>query len=349
MTLLITVRLLFIVTAAVFGFVISTVVNESLVNENPNELITHYYWAAAGFCFSALIVFIEVQTRKAHPKELVIGAGGLLAGLTTAKMITSAVPVQVIEADTLRAFLAAQICIYLVLGYIGLVVALRYVDRFDFSSTKLFTNPAGRLAGCKVLDTSVLIDGRIVDIVKTMFVDGLLVIPNFVLLELQGIADSSDGMKRKRGRRGLDIVKQLQAICQENMEIVERSLPRGVRVDDGLVILAKETDGSILTNDYNLNKVAQIQDVKVLNINDLANSLKQVVLPGEELEVFVVNAGKEEGQGVGYLDDGTMVVVDGGINFLNRKIPVTVTSVLQTAAGRMIFSKHKGHAEAMAR
>lgn len=344
MTLLITVRILFIITAAVFGFVISVVVNES-----APAMADHLYWAAAGFFFSALIVFIEVQTRKAHPKELVIGAGGLLAGLLIAQMICGAVPLSVFASDSRNAWLAARISIYLVLGYVGLVVALRYVDRFDFSNTKFFTNPAGRLAGCKILDTSVLIDGRIVDVARTMFLDGVMVIPSFVLLELQAIADSSDGLKRKRGRRGLDIVKQLQGVVEDNLEIVERALPRGARVDEMLVMLAKEVGGSILTNDYNLNKLAQIHEVKVLNINDLANSLKQVVLPGEELEVYLVNQGKEEGQGVGYLDDGTMVVVDGGAHFLNRKLPVTVTSVLQTAAGRMIFSKLKGQAEAMAR
>ncbi len=344
MTLLITVRILFIITAAVFGFVISTV-----VNTGAEDIARHLYWAAAGFCFSALVVFIEVQTRKAHPKELVIGASGLLAGLLTAQMICGAVPLDVFAAESRNAWLAARISIYLVLGYIGLVVALRYVDRFDFSNTKLFTNPAGRLAGAKILDTSVLIDGRIVDVARTMFLDGIMVIPSFVLLELQAIADSSDGLKRKRGRRGLDIVKQLQVLAQGNLEIMERPVARGSRVDEMLVMLAKEIGGSILTNDYNLNKVAQIQDVKVLNINDLANSLKQVVLPGEELEVYLVNEGKEDGQGVGYLDDGTMVVVDGGAHFLNRKLPVTVTSVLQTAAGRMIFSKLKGQVEAMSR
>jgi uncharacterized protein YacL len=340
--MLITVRLLFIMTATVLGFVISTV-----VSENVQELLQHKYWATAGFCFSSIIVFIEVQTRKAHPKELVIGAVGLLFGLLTAKLLTSAVPIEIFDATTtaVKSWIAASITIYLVLGYIGLVVALRYVDRFDFSRTKLFTNPEGHLSGCKLLDTSVLIDGRILDIAKTYFVDGLFVIPNFVLQELQTIADSADGMKRKRGRRGLDIVKQLQITCGEYLEIVERAVPRGTPVDEALVLVARETGGSILTNDYNLNKVAEIQDVRVLNINDLANSLKQVVLPGEELEVVIVNAGKEPSQGVGYLDDGTMVVVEGGYSSMNRKIGVTVTSVLQTAAGRMIFSRMRNHHE----
>jgi len=194
----------------------------------------------------------------------------------------------------------------------------------------------------KILDTSVIIDGRIADICETGFIEGTLIIPNFVLEELQHIADSSDNLKRNRGRRGLDILNRIQRDLGIKVEIYDASsIGDGADVDTKLVLLAKALRGKIVTNDFNLNKVAELQGIAVLNVNELANAVKPVVLPGEEMEVHLIKDGKESGQGIGYLDDGTMIVVDGGKRHIGETIDVSVTSVLQTAAGRMIFAKPK--------
>ncbi len=193
----------------------------------------------------------------------------------------------------------------------------------------------------KILDTSVIIDGRIADIVKTGFVEGILLIPSFVLGELRHIADSSDLLKRNRGRRGLDILNQISKDTVIKVHIHEQDFDDINEVDSKLVRLGQVLGSPLLTNDYNLNKVAELQGVKVLNINELANALKPVVLPGEEMLVQVMKDGKEPGQGVAYLDDGTMIVVDTGRRFMGQNVTVLVTSVLQTAAGRMIFAKPK--------
>jgi uncharacterized protein YacL len=197
----------------------------------------------------------------------------------------------------------------------------------------------------KILDTSVIIDGRIADICETGFVDGALVIPQFVLRELQLVADSADTLKRNRGRRGLDILQRIQKMANINVQIVEDDFPHVREVDLKLIELAKAYDAKIVTNDFNLNKVAQLQGVPVLNINELANSLKPIVLPGEVMRVFILKEGKEYNQGVAYLDDGTMVVVDGAKKMIGKTIDIAVTSVLQTTAGKMIFGKYDERAQ----
>ena len=191
----------------------------------------------------------------------------------------------------------------------------------------------------KILDTSVIIDGRIADIAETGFLDGVIVIPQFVLRELQLVADSADSMKRNRGRRGLDILQRIQKIATLHIQIVEDDFPAVREVDLKLIELAKVYEGKIVTNDFNLNKVAQLQGVEVLNINELANSLKPIVLPGEIMKVFILKEGKEYNQGVAYLDDGTMVVVDNARKMIGKNVEISVTSVLQTTAGKMIFGK----------
>lgn len=236
-------------------------------------------------------------------------------------------------------------------GYVGLLVGYR--RREDFRN--VFRLPRGekgeknerlpKLAAGKitpkVLDTSVIIDGRIADIYKTGFIEGELIIPQFVLDELRHIADSSDQLKRNRGRRGLDIMNKLRLEFDNTVKIVEKDYPDIAEVDSKLLRLAQDMKGVVLTNDFNLNKVAQLQDMRVLNINELSNAVKPMVLPGEELFAQIVRDGKEPGQGVAYLDDGTMIVVENGKRFMTKTILVTVTSVLQTAAGRMIFAKPK--------
>jgi len=198
----------------------------------------------------------------------------------------------------------------------------------------------------KILDTSVIIDGRIADICEAGFIEGTLVTPQFILNELQHIADSSDPLKRARGRRGLDILNKLRKTPQVRIEVMDIDFPKIREVDSKLIAMARELGADVLTNDFNLNKIAQIQGVNVLNINQLANAVKPIVLPGESMEVTITRPGKERGQGVAYLDDGTMVVVDQGENLMNQTVNVVVTSILQTPAGRMIFAQIKNNASA---
>jgi uncharacterized protein YacL len=225
------------------------------------------------------------------------------------------------------------------LGYMGIAVGGSKGEWFEPARIIAAFRDSARLHQYKVLDTSVIIDGRIADICETGFLEGTLVVPQFVLRELQQVADSSDSLKRNRGRRGLDILQKMQKIAHVTVQIVETDFPEVREVDLKLIELARRMSGKIVTNDFNLNKVAQLRGVPVLNINELANSLKPVVLPGEVMRVFVIKEGKEAGQGVGYLDDGTMVVVDQARKALGKTIEVSVTSVLQTTAGKMIFCR----------
>jgi uncharacterized protein YacL len=234
-------------------------------------------------------------------------------------------------------FVHAMLVIFL--GYAGVVVGASKGEWFEPARIIAAFKDSSRLHQYKILDTSVIIDGRIADICETGFLEGVLVAPQFVLRELQQVADSSDSLKRNRGRRGLDILQKIQKMSGVHVQIVETDFPEVREVDLKLIELARRMSGKIVTNDFNLNKVAQLRGVQVLNINELANSLKPVVLPGEGMRVFVLKEGKEAGQGVGYLDDGTMVVVDQGRRALGKTIEVVVTSVLQTTAGKMIFCR----------
>jgi uncharacterized protein YacL len=223
---------------------------------------------------------------------------------------------------------------------VGLIVGANKGDLLNLAALGgIFGGEKQSRKSYKILDTSVIIDGRIADIAETGFLDGVIVIPQFVLRELQLVADSADSLKRNRGRRGLDILQRLQKVASLNIQIVEDDFPSVREVDLKLIELAKLYEGKIITNDFNLNKVAQLQGVAVLNINELANSLKPIVLPGETMRVFILKEGKEYNQGVAYLDDGTMVVVDNARKMIGKTIDISVTSVLQTTAGKMIFGK----------
>ncbi len=229
--------------------------------------------------------------------------------------------------------------LYGICGYIGIRIGFKKGDEFQMPGWKPFSKGLPRGENSKILDTSVIIDGRIADITETGFVEGPLLIPQFVLSELQHIADSSDPVKRTRGKRGLEVLHHIQKQVNVDVRIVDTDYPSVKEVDSKLIELAKEVRGKILTNDSNLNKVAELQGIDVLNINELANALKPVVLPGEEMNVKILKEGKEMGQGVAYLDDGTMIVVDNGRRQIGKTIDVVVTSVLQTPAGRMIFAR----------
>ncbi len=228
----------------------------------------------------------------------------------------------------------------LLMAYVGLVVGANKGDLLNLAALGgIFGGEKQGRKSYKILDTSVIIDGRIADIAETGFLDGIIVTPQFVLRELQLVADSADSLKRNRGRRGLDILQRLQKVASLQIQIVEDDFPSVREVDLKLIELAKLYEGKIITNDFNLNKVAQLQGVEVLNINELANSLKPIVLPGETMKVFILKEGKEYNQGVAYLDDGTMVVVDNARKMIGKNVDISVTSVLQTTAGKMIFGK----------
>ena len=274
--------------------------------------------------------------------DVVFGAMGLTIGLIVAYLLVpsiSSLPIPVLS-DLL------PIIVSTLLGYLGFRVGYKKRDELiSFFSLGRLSKDKGkkesRDAEYKILDTSVIIDGRIADICRTGFLEGTLVIPGFVLEELQHIADSSDVLKRNRGRRGLDILNKIQKELHVKVLIYEGDFEEIQEVDSKLVKLAKVLSGKVVTNDFNLNKVCELQNVPVLNINDLANAVKPIVLPGEEINVQVIKDGKEHGQGVAYLDDGTMIVVEGGRDYIGKQIDVLVTSVLQTSAGRMIFAKPK--------
>lgn len=280
---------------------------------------------------------MEVTLTKIPIQEIIFGAIGVIVGLIIANLMSDAlvrIPVVGIYLPTVGA---------LILGYLGWSVGSNKVDDVIQLFHGLFRGgkERGYKGTTKVLDTSVIIDGRIVDITRTGFVEGTLVIPAFVLEELQHIADSSDILKRNRGRRGLDVLNIIQKEQRIPVIISERDYPGLTEVDSKLVQMAKEMNSTIITNDFNLNKVAELQGVPVLNINELANAVKPIVLPGEDMMVNLIKDGKEQGQGIAYLDDGTMIVVDGGKRYVGQDVEVTVTSVLQTAAGRMIFARLK--------
>lgn len=298
----------------------------------------------AGRQLSRTINWIEGKAVKLSGADLLIGASGLLLGLVLAALMS--LPINGIDfrVPLLRPFIIALIFVFL--GYLGMRIFLVKKEELSrilrLGGHKASVAPAmGSMPGMsmKILDTSVIIDGRITDISRTGFLDGRLTVPRFVLRELQTIADSEDTLKRNRGRRGLDILNALQREPRIKIDISDIDYPEIADVDSKLVRLAVDSGGAVVTNDYNLNKVAELQGVDVLNINELANALKPVVLPGEEMSVQVLREGKEAGQGVGYLDDGTMVVVDGGKSHVGEHIELVVTSVLQTPAGRMIFAK----------
>lgn len=303
-------------------------------------------WAAAlcGVILGSGIILFEIRLEQVSLKRLIGAAFGSVLGIIGAYVFSL-----VLAKASPEPFL--QVLLLLLMTYIGLIVGAKKGDMLNLAALGgIFGGEKTSKKAFKILDTSVIIDGRIADIAETGFLDGVLVIPQFVLRELQLVADSADSMKRNRGRRGLDILQRIQKMAHLNVQIVEEDFPQVREVDMKLIELAKVYDCKVVTNDFNLNKVAQLHGVEVLNINELANSLKPIVLPGETMRVFILKEGKEYNQGVAYLDDGTMVVVDNAKKMISKTIDISVTSVLQTTAGKMIFGKfdERQHAGASA-
>jgi len=292
---------------------------------------------ALGAVLGILAVFLEARLERASLKKLIGAVFGSILGVLVALMASHLLNLTLIEGKSLSFI---QVALLMLLGYLGLILGANKGDLLNLAALGgVFNGERPVRKSFKILDTSVIIDGRIADVCETGFIDGTLVVPQFVLRELQLVADSSDSMKRNRGRRGLDILQRIQKMTTVTVQIVEDDFPQVRDVDMKLIELAKLYEGKIVTNDFNLNKVAQLQGLPVLNINDLANALKPVVLPGEIMRVFILKEGKEYNQGVAYLDDGTMVVVDNAKKMISKTVDIAVTSVLQTTAGKMIFGK----------
>jgi uncharacterized protein YacL len=300
---------------------------------------SHLWWAGwvgagGGLVVAFLTLGLERLIKRIPLKTIFGGTLGLFIGLGMAKLASYPFD-QFLELPNLQ--LPLYIFLSAIFGYIGLVLGGKKMSEV---STPAFLD-GGQRAPLKILDTSVIIDGRIADISETGFLEGTFLVPKFVLEELQYIADSPDELRRTRGRRGLDILKRLQQHNRLKVEFVEDDVPQAAGVDSKLVALALKIHAKILTNDFNLHKVAELQGIEVLNINQLANAMKPAVLPGETLQVQILREGKSQGQGVAYLDDGTMVVIENARRFIGKEVEVAVTSVLQTTAGRMIFSEIK--------
>jgi len=315
------------------GFIGAVVYASTLINPIEGHITLNL---VLGFSVAVLIVLIETRLRDAAVTKLF----GALLGGGIGLWIANAVISGLSWADTSNTKVKfLHMLILVVLPYLGIVLGARkgeWLEPSKFASLFKDARPQRRY---RVLDTSVIIDGRIADIVETGFLDGTLVVPQFVLKELQFVADSSDSLKRNRGRRGLDILHRIQKMAGVEVIISDLDFPHVKEVDMKLIELARSLLGCIVTNDFNLNKVAQLRGIEVLNINELANSLRPVVLPGEPMSVFITKEGKEYNQGVAYLDDGTMVVVDNARSRIGRNFDIVVTSVLQTTAGRMIFGR----------
>lgn len=318
------VRLFFVIASTAVGYVMGDFVSQGLMG------------AGVGFFASWLIILAERGMRRVSARGLSSAVFGLILGLIMAKVLTDAislVPLNEGAKSSIRVILTLVFC------YLGMIMAMRGKDEFNIVIPYVRFSRQKQAEDVILLDSSAIIDGRIVDICKTPFLAARLLVPRFILKELQQIADSSDSIKRQRGRRGLEILHKIQKDNEVDITIHEEDFPDTPEVDSKLVRLAQVLEAKIFTLDFNLNRVAELQGVKVLNINELVNALRPVVFSGETLELKLIKEGKEHNQAIAYLDDGTMVVVEDARNLINHSVKVAVTSVLQTQAGRMVFAK----------
>lgn len=351
------VHLFFAVIGVVLGYTFAPALFTRVFHLNYNPVFQSKVFGAAigGALFilatislvnylSALLRWLEERLKSAPLSDILGGTIGMIIGLVVAYLFSPEIRAIPVVGAPVQFFFS------IFFAYLGLRIGFtKREELLNLFAGKMSLKDRGdkekkpgmRPGEAKLLDTSVIIDGRIADLVETGFLDGTLIIPSFVLEELQHIADSSDVLKRNRGRRGLDVLNRIQKELKAPVQIIEIDFEDIQEVDSKLVRLAKKMNGKVMTNDFNLNKVCELQGVAVLNINDLANALKPIVLPGEELRVQVIKDGKEYNQGVAYLDDGTMIVIEGGRDYIGGMLTVLVTSVLQTSAGRMIFAKPK--------
>ena len=315
-------------------FVVASVALGSLFAQNFEQpLLTGLLFGLAG---SLAVILVEFLLKRVSVKDLMAFLAGLILGLILAVLLSMGLSYFAFFKDSRFAFLPIAINLFCL--YFGIALALNKKEEILGFKLPLGLGKSGFAP--KVLDTSVIIDGRVAEVLAIGFLDGEIIVPRFVLHELQLIADSPDATKRNRGRRGLDILNQMQKVSP-NVKVYDDDFPEVNGVDQKLIKMGKKYNAKVVTNDFNLNKVAEVEKVKVLNLNDLSNALKQIVLPGEMMKVKILKEGKEAQQGVAYLDDGTMIVVDGAKNHINQTLDIVITSVIQTSAGRMIFSKKK--------
>ncbi len=324
------IRALFVLISAIVGFQMGS----ALQGLNTGWALVG---AGVGTVLAFLVIMIEMGLGKLSLRGLSAAVFGLILALIISRFLTGAIDLIPDISPVLSSSL--KLVVVLVLGYFGMIFSMRGRDEFNLIIPYIKFERQNQNDQIIILDTSVIIDGRILDICQTKFLEGRLVIPGFVLKELQQVADSQDSLKRNRGRRGLDILNKLKKMENVGVRIQEEDFPGISAVDEKLIKLAKLLSGKILTNDFNLNKVAELQGVTILNINELAQALRPILLPGETIEIRLTKEGKEPNQAVAYLEDGTMVVVDSARRLLGQQVNVTVTSVLQTAAGRMVFAK----------
>ena len=334
------IRIGFVLLLALMGYLLNPLAKTTHLPGVFDENMRQTFSAVFGAVIAAFVIGFEMRARRASLKTLIGAAIGSILGIAGAFLIGVLISLQK-EATVpgeLQTFLTISLAFFM--GYIGLMVGAAKGEFLDLSFLGgIFSDKNAVKRDYKVLDTSVIIDGRIADVAETGFLGGTLIIPQFILTELQQVADSPDSSKRQRGRRGLDMLQRLRNNNQIDIQIIETDYPAVKEVDLKLIELGQELDAVIVTNDFNLNKVSQLRGVSVLNINELANALKPVVLPGEAMRVFILKEGKEYNQGVAYLDDGTMVVVDNARRLIGKTADVAVTSVLQTTAGKMIFGR----------
>jgi uncharacterized protein YacL len=322
--------------------VVTTISGYFIIREIFTSTVWGLFGAICGIALGYIILKLE-EKLKDIPLKLIFGS---LLGVTVSLLIANLFISKLLLAlvKDIPITLPIYVLFYFVMGYLGFRIGEKKSQTLDLSKVPLFDKMEGT-EDAKILDTSTIIDGRIADICETGFVEGTFIIPQFVLYEIQHIADHQDPVKRTRGRRGLEVLHRLQKQTLVKVKIVDYDFPKLKDVDTKLIALAKKLNGKIVTNDYNLNKVAELQGIEVLNINQLATALKPAILPGEQMNIRILKEGKEYGQGIGYLDDGTMVVVDEAKKLLGKAVDVVVTSVLQTTSGRMIFGKLREQAE----
>ncbi|MCA1818238.1 MAG: TRAM domain-containing protein [Acidobacteria bacterium] len=324
---LILIRIVFTALLVAAGYVLHPV--------HGNRLIS----AGVGAAVAGAIILFETRIQRASLKTLIGAAVGSILGIVGAFLIGSLISRQESNAVAPETKTFLTLALTFLMAYIGLVVGATKGDYLELSALGGIFSDKGTRRDMKILDTSVIIDGRIADVAEAGFLSGTIIIPQFILRELQQVADSPDSSKRQRGRRGLDMLNRLQSNGKLDIQVVDTDFPSVREVDLKLLELSKQLDAVVVTNDFNLNKVAHLHGVAVLNINELANALKPVVLPGEQMKVFILKEGKEYNQGVAYLDDGTMVVVDNARRMIGKNADIAVTSVLQTTAGKMIFGR----------
>jgi uncharacterized protein YacL len=335
---IVTIRIIFLLILLLAGYWINPLPEASLseVWRMGLPIGTRLVSGLIALGLGAGVIFFELRIRRASLKTLIGAAIGSILGIVGAALVgTLLTPLpwdQPVKSFTV-------VCLVMFMAYVGLLVGAAKGDYIDLSALGGILSEKTAKQSYKILDTSVIIDGRVADIAEAGFMGGTILIPQFVLRELQQIADSSDSAKRNRGRRGLDILQRIQKNSNLDVQIYEADFPQVKEVDLKLIELGKQLNAPIVTNDFNLNKVAHLRGVEVLNINELANALKPVVLPGEIMRVFILKEGKEYNQGVAYLDDGTMVVVDNARRQIGKNVDMVVTSVLQTTAGKMIFGR----------